>query len=100
MYFWKSLPRTATQLQSVSCERARERARVGSEPALLRTFHQGGDGHQGVLLHAPRTSGALEHPQQGRHHHVGDLQRVLVLNLPQDVLSTQESVTAGGGPRA
>lgn len=50
------------------------------------TFDQGADGHQSVLLHAPRPRRALEHPQQRRHHHVRDLQSVLVLHLPQDVL--------------
>lgn len=46
------------------------------------TFHQSADSHEGILLHAPRASRALEHAQQRGHHHVRDLQCVLVLHLP------------------
>lgn len=58
---------------------------------LTLTLHQRGHGHQRILLNAPGASGALEHPQQRRHHYVGDLQRILMLHLTQDILQGDTS---------
>lgn len=87
MYFWKSLPRTETHKRSqihtdclyLWCVRVRACVRAC-------TFDQRGHGHQSVLLNASGAGGALKHPEQRRHDHVGDLQGVLVLHFTEDVL--------------
>ena len=88
MYFWKSLPRTETHRRSqrhTDCLSLCWRVCV-CVCVCVCTFDQRGHGHQSVLLNASGAGGALKHPEQRRHHHVGDLQGVLVLHFTEDVL--------------
>lgn len=78
----------AIQLTKRDVQTTRSRSTETGE--RVRTFHQRRDGHQSVLLHSTGARRTLKHPQQRRHHHVGDLQGVLVLHFAEDILENRK----------